>query len=101
MGMHETVDIALILRWRERHVAIRALGGLGRVIERPRALSGDTAGLPVIVFVEAANPAIVIYRYIKMDFVTTGTELGRLVPHERFQKHAAVRLRIQSHQKIV
>ena len=82
--MHEAVDIALILRWREWHVAIGALGRLGRVVERAGALSRNTAGLPVIVLVEAANPAIVVHWDIKMDFVTAGTELGRLVAHERF-----------------
>ena len=84
MGMHKAVDIALILRWSQRHVAIGALRGLGRVIEGARALSGNAAGLPIVVFVESANPAIVVDGRVEMDFVATGTELSRLIPHERF-----------------
>ncbi len=101
MRMDEAVDVALIARTSQRHVAIGALRGLGGIVERARALSGDAAGLPVVVIVEAANPAIVIDRHIEMDLVAAGAELRRLVSHEGLQKHAAVRLGIQIDQKIV
>ena len=42
-----------------------------------------------------------IHRHVEMNLVATGAKLRRLLPHERFQKHAAMRLGIQLHQKIV
>ena len=77
----------------QRHVAIGALLRLRRIVKRPRALSRNAAGLPVVVLVEAANPAIVIHRHIEMHLVARRAELRRLVAHERLEKHAPVRLR--------
>ncbi len=100
--MHEAVDIALVVRiCVSGHVAIGALLRLWRIIKRPRALSGNSAGLPVVVFVEAAEPAIIVDRNIEMNFVASGAELRRLIAHEWLQKNAAVRLRIQVDKKIV
>ena len=52
-----------------RHVAVGALLRLGRIVKRTRALPGNAAGLPVVVFVEAAHPAVVIHRHVEMNFV--------------------------------
>ena len=67
----------------ERHVAIRALLRLGRIVKRTRPLAGDAAGLPVVILVESAKPAIVIDRHVEMHFVAGRAELRRLLPHER------------------
>ena len=83
------------------HVAIGALLRLRRIVERARALPGNSAGLPVVVFVEAAEPAIVIHRHVEVHLVAGGAELRRLRSHERLEEDAAVRLRIQPDQEIM
>ncbi len=83
------------------HVAIGALLRLRRIVERTRALSGNSAGLPVVVLIEATEPAVMIHRNIEMNLVARRAELRRLVAHERFQEHATVRLGIQLDQEIM
>src|SRR5437763_2611383 len=76
-------------------MAIEATLRFGGIVKRPRAEPRDSTRLPVVIVVEAANPAIVIYWNIEMDFVATRTELCRLlVVHERLEEGAPVRLRI-------
>jgi hypothetical protein len=82
-------------------VAIGALRGLWRIVERPSALAGNAAGLPIVVFVEAANPTIVVHRYIEVNFVAGGAEFRRLIAHEGLKEYPAMRLRIQVDEKIV
>ena len=82
-------------------MAIGAHHGVGRVIKGARPLAGNAAGLPIVVLIEAANPAIVIYGHIQMDFMACRAELRRLIAHERFEKYAAVWFGIQIDQKIV
>src|SRR5438552_1960245 len=101
MRVHESGNIPHIFRLRQRHVAIRALRRFRRIIERPRTLSRNAAGLPIVVLVEAANPAVMIHRHIQMHLVATRTELRRLITHEWLQENSAVRLRIQLDEKIV
>ncbi len=84
--MDEAIDVAHVLRRLQRHVAIGALRRLGGIVERARALSRNAAGLPVVVFVEAANPAVVIHRNIEMDFVARRAEFRRLVAHEGLEE---------------
>ena len=99
--MHKPVYIAGIFRRLKRHVAIGTLRGFGRIVKRACALPGHAAGLPIVVFVEAPNPAIMVYRHIQMNLVACGTKLRSLVTHEGLQEDAAMRLRIQVDQKIV
>ena len=91
--MNHAVAIAGVVRRDLGHVAIGAIGSFGRVVKRARALAGDSAGLPVVVVVEASDPAVVIDGLIEMDFVAGGAEFGFL--HERLHEGAAVRLGIQ------
>src|SRR5258708_13122181 len=74
-------------------MAIGAVLRLLRIVERSRALAGDAAGLPVVVVVEAALPAVAVHRNVEMDFVAGGAELGRIFAHERLHERAAVGLR--------
>ena len=90
-----------ILHRRERHVAVRASLRLRRIVKRARTEPGDAAGLPIVVIIEAANPAIVIHGNIEMHFVAGRTKIRGLRAHERFQKSAPMRLGIQFHQKIM
>ena len=99
--MNQSVDVAHISRLGERHMAVGTLLRFRWIVKGTRALAGDSARLPVVVFVEAAEPAIVIYRKIQMNLMATGAELSRLCSHERFQKHPAVGFWIQLDQKVV
>ena len=56
----------------------------GRIVERARAFA-KSRSLPVVVVVEAAEPAIVIDRDVEVNFVARRAELGRLLPHERLR----------------
>ena len=91
MRVHVAVDVARIIRFDERHVAIRAVRRLGRVVERPRSLSRYAARLPRIVFVEAANPTVVVHRHVQVHLVARRTKLGAVLPHERLHEGSAVR----------
>ena len=64
-------------------------------------MPGNAAGLPVVILIEAANPAVAVHRNIKMDFVTAGAEFPGLFAHERLQEGAAMRLRIHLHHEVV
>ena len=75
--VHLAVAIAGVVRGDQRHVAIGADLGLGRVVERARALARNAAGLPVVVIVEAAEPAVVVHRHVQVHLVAGGAELGR------------------------
>src|SRR5260221_715618 len=99
--VHKAVDAAFVLGGQQRHVAVGAHHGIRRIIKRARALTGNAAGLPVVILVEAAHPAIFINRNIEVNFVASGTELGSLFAHERFQEGAAVRLGIHLNHKVV
>jgi len=70
---------------RHLHVAVRARLGFGRIIKRAPP-SPERRSLPVIVFIETAHPAVVIYGDIEMYFVARRTKFRRLRPHERFRK---------------
>jgi len=76
------------------------MGGL-RIVERARALSRNSASLPVIVFIEAANPAIAIHGDIQVKLVAGRTELRGVRPHERLQEGTAMRLGVQANQEVV
>ena len=69
MRMDQAVNVAVIVRGNLRHVAIRAIHGRLRIIEGARALPGNSTGLPVVIFVEAANPPVMIHRDIQMNLV--------------------------------
>ena len=101
MRVHESVYVSEIIRTHQRHVAISALRRLRGIIKRPCPLPRDSASLPVVIFIEAAEPAVVIHRHIQMHLVAARTKFCRLSPHERLQKHSPMRLRIQLDQKIV
>src|SRR5207248_11323998 len=60
MGMYQAVDVSIILRRSHWHVAVRTIHGALRIVERARALAGNSTGLPVVVFIEAANPAVAV-----------------------------------------
>ena len=82
-------------------MAIGACHRLRRVVERARALPADATGLPVVVIVETARPAVVVHGHVEMDFVAGGAELGGLRAHEGLEEHAAVGLGIQLGEVIV
>ena len=59
----------------QRHVAIGALLRLRRIVERTRALPRNSTRLPIVVFVEAAEPAIMIDRNVEMNFVASWSKI--------------------------
>ena len=71
------VAVAGILRGDQRHVAVGAGLRLGRIVERARALARDAARLPVVVVVEAAEPAVVVHRHVEVHLVAGRAELRR------------------------
>src|ERR1700682_2815067 len=81
MRMDEAIDIPAITGSLPRHVTIGALKWIWRVVERPRALPRHPAGLPVIVFVEAAEPAVIVHRNVEMHFVAGRAKLRNLLAH--------------------
>src|ERR1700676_3056296 len=64
-------------------------------------MAGDAAGLPVVVLVEAADPAVIVERLVEVNLVAAGAEFRNLVAHERLEEDAAVRLGIQTNHEIV
>src|SRR5437016_8983927 len=82
-------------------MAIRAIARRLRIVKGTRALAGNSAGLPVVVLIEAANPAVMVDRHIQVDFVAGGTKFRRLQAHKGLEERAAVRLGIQAHDKVV
>ena len=99
--MHISVDVPFVFRRNHRHVAVRAHHRRCRVVERARTLPGNAAALPVVVFVESPNPAVVVERHVEVDLVAARAEFRHLLAHEWLQKDAAVRFRVQPHHKIV
>src|SRR3954453_22083792 len=85
----------------EWHVTIGALRRLLRIIEGACPFTRDARRLPVVVVVEAAEPAIRIDRHVEMNFVTARTEFGRLFAMKRLQENLLVRLWIDVGQLIV
>src|SRR5260370_29426189 len=71
------------------------------IVEGASALAGNAAGLPVVIFIEAANPPVVIYRDIQMNLVAGRTKPRGVRSHGLFQKSAAVGLRRPAHTKTV
>ena len=83
--------------WQSEQVA-----DFARVIETAGALAGDAAGLPVVVLVEAAEPAVVIDGLIEVHLVAGGAVLGGvLAAHEILHEGAAVRLGIEERDEVV
>ena len=44
-------------------------------------MAGNAAGLPVVIFIEAANPAVTIHGDIEVGFVAGRTELRSIRAH--------------------
>src|SRR4030095_13020775 len=82
-------------------MTVRTHHRIRRIVKRTGALPAYAAGLPVVVFVEAAHPAIAIHWHVEMHFVAAGAEFRNLFTHERFQESAAVRLGIHFHHEVV
>src|SRR5439155_5693791 len=101
MRMHESFHISVIERRDRRHVAIGAVHGRLGIVEGARALARNAAGLPVVIFIEAANPAVTIHGDIEVDFVAGRTELRSIRAHERLQESAAMRFGVQANDEIV
>src|SRR5271169_5343600 len=101
MGMDLARDVAKVVRLGVGHVTILATLRLGWVIERARAKAGDSAGLPVVVLVEASEPAVIVHRNIEVHLVTRRAEFRRLLLHEWLQEDTPVRLRIQLDAEVV
>src|SRR5262249_20981982 len=79
VGVDQPVVIPQIGRGNERHVTGDAGGRLLRVVEGAGPLAGGGAGLPIVVIIEAPEPAVVIHRHVQVHLVTGGAELGRLL----------------------
>src|SRR5258708_2999870 len=95
MRVHKAVDVAGIVRGLHRHMTVGALLRLRRIVERTRSLPGDATGLPIVVFVKATEPAVVVHWNVEMYFVTGRTKLSGLRAHERLKEDTPVRLRIE------
>ena len=91
MRAHHAILAAGIIRGHQRHVAVGTILRLFRVVERASSLPRDAAGLPVVVRVEAAHPAIAVHRHVQMHFVARGTEFGAVLAHERLHERASMR----------
>ncbi len=81
-----------------------AVGALLRrrwIVERPRALARDAGRLPVVVVVEAAEPAIVVHRHVEVHLVADRAELRRLLAVERLEERVPVRLGREVQQRVV
>ncbi len=96
------VDVAGVVRDDPRHVAVGAGLRARRVIEGAGAEAGDAARLPGVVFVEAAEPAVVVDRHVEVHLVTGGAHLGDVGPaEERLDEGPAVGLGVHAHQEVV
>ncbi len=101
MQVDLAVDVAGVLRCYKRHVAVRARLRARRIVERARALSRNAAGLPIVIVVETAHPAVSVHRHVQVHLVARRAELGRLVLHERLHESAAVRFGIKVREEVV
>ena len=97
----EAVDVGGIGRFHQRHVAVGAVLRLRRIVEGPRPLPRHAAPLPGIVFVEAAEPAVMVHRHVEMHLVAGGAELGARLAMERLQHRRLVRPRIKPDHVVV
>src|SRR4030095_12328355 len=82
-------------------VAIGASHAFGRVVERTGSHTGHTAGLPVVVIVEAPYPPVVVHMSIQMHFVTAGAELSIVLTNKGLHERATVRLGVYINEKVV
>src|SRR5690348_7660157 len=77
------------MRIHKRHMTICARTRLCRVVERARTLTRYAAGLPVVIFVESAEPAILVHRDIEMHLVACRAKVC-IVSHERLHERPAM-----------
>src|SRR5580698_6324573 len=82
-------------------MAIGAGGSFRRVIKRAGALTGNSAGLPIVVVVETAEPAVIVHRDIQVDLVARRAEFGSVLAHECFHECSAMRFRVEISQKMI
>ena len=94
-------DVAGIVAVHERHVAIGALHGLGRIVKRARPLSRHAAGLPRVVVIETSKPPVIVDRLVQVDLVAGRAKLRGVLPMEVLDKSSAVRFRVNLHEKVV
>ena len=99
--MDLSVDVSRVMRFQQRHVAVRALLGFRRIVERPRAESRDAAGLPGIVVIETANPPVTVDVRVEVHFMARRAEISRLAADERFQECSTMRFRVHISQEVV
>ena len=99
----EAVEVREILGRHQGHVAVHAGLRFWRIVKRPRSEARHPARLPVVVIVEAANPAIVVDGDVQVDLVASRTEFRHepRVAMEILQEGAAVRLWIEQHGVVV
>ena len=95
VGTQQSVPRRRILPRDRRHVAVGAGLRRFRVVEGTGALSRDPARLPVVVAVEAAQPAVVVHRAVEVHLVAGGAEGGAVPGVERLQERLAVRRRVE------
>src|SRR5580693_1398409 len=95
MRVHDAINVARVMRGLGGHMAIGTLLGLWRIVKGTCTLAGDAAGLPVVVLVEAAEPAVVVHRHVEVNFMTRRAKFRRLLLHEWLEEDAPVRLGIQ------
>ena len=85
---------ARVGRLHRRHVAVDAGLPLRRVVERARTFT-EAAPLPVVVVVEATEPAVVVHRHVEVHLVAGRAVCGLVLAHERLHERAAMRLRVE------
>ena len=98
--MHFAAVIAGIVRSHQRHVAIDALLAFGRIVERSGAFA-KAAGLPVVVIVEAAEPAVAVHRHVQMNLVAGRAKFRRIQAHERLHERSLVRNGIEERHEVI
>ena len=97
----ESVVRCRIVRRDERHVATVAGLRRRRIVERARSLSRDAGRLPVVVLVEATDPAVVVHRDVEVHLVARRAEVGLLIRVEWLEERPAVRLGSELRHQIV
>ena len=98
---NEAVPRRRVVGRNERHVAVAAGLGRRRVVERTRALPGDAGRLPVVVLVEAPDPAVLVDREVEVHLVARRAELGALLGVKRLQEGLPVRARREMGGRVV
>ena len=101
VGTQQSVPRRRILPRDRGHVAVGAGLRRFRVVEGTGALSRDPARLPVVVAVEAAQPAVVVHRAVEVHLVAGGAEGGAVPGVERLQERLAVRRRVEMDHEVV